>query len=170
MKQLLLGLAITSVSLGSPTPGLRHEPQARPTVQGTWRSDSNNYWTRTDGKRWVSLQIERDGNTTGFGIPEDQAPALGDTRASGPVHFTLARDAGTFVFDGEITSGRGSGRFQFTSDPAFVSGMAQLGYANLSDDDIWRFAVHDVSRAYVQGLQREGVRNVAAGDLVKMKI
>ena len=48
--------------------------------------------------------------------------------------------------------------------------MAQLGYRDLSDEDIWRFAVHDVSRAYVQALQREGVRDVAAGDLVKMKI
>ena len=125
-------------------------------MEGTWRSDTNNFWTRADGQRWISLQLERDGNQTGFGVPEEQAPALGDSRANGPVHFTLTRDAGTFQFDGEMSNGRGSGRFRFTPDQAYVSGMAQLGYRDLSDEDIWRFAVHDVSRAYVQALQREG--------------
>ena len=54
-----------------------------------------------------------------------------------------------------MTSGRGAGHFRFTPDELYVSGMAQLGYRGLSDEDVWRFAIHDVSRAYVQGLQRE---------------
>ena len=41
-------------------------------MEGTWRSDTNNFWTRADGQRWISLQLERDGDQTGFGVPEEQ--------------------------------------------------------------------------------------------------
>ena len=89
MKQLFLGLAFASITLTSPVGVPREQPRARATMEGTWRSDTNNFWTRADGQRWISLQLERDGNQTGFGVPEEQAPALGDGRANGPVHFTL---------------------------------------------------------------------------------
>src|SRR5206468_9488284 len=102
----------------------------------------------------------------GLSAPEADVPGLTDERGSGPVRFSIRRDAGTFQFEGQLSSGRGSGTFTFSADASYISGMAQLGY-RLSDDDVWRLAVHDVTRDYVQALQREGLRNTAVSDLVK---
>ena len=159
MKHLLLLIALGPLAVA----------QAPAAVQGRWTSDSHDYWTRNSTERWVSIQLERGDERSGLGVPERDVPALTDERGSGPVHFTVRRDAGTFQFDGQVSSGRGSGGFTFAPDAAYISGMAQLGY-RLGDDDLWRFAIHDITREYVQGLQREGVRNAAASDLVKMRI
>src|SRR5262245_5780593 len=101
MKLLLLVLSLftSAFSLQAPT-----------AVDGTWRSDSHNYWTRDSGERWVSLQLERRaGERTGLSVPAQDVPALVDERASGPVRFTIARDAGTFAFDGRMDGGHGTG-------------------------------------------------------------
>lgn len=113
---ICLGAVVTSGGL-----------QAKPTVEGTWRADSDNNWTRGNNERWISIQLQHGSSNNGIGIPERELPALADRRADGPIHFTLKRDAGLFDFTGRFTSGRGRGDFTFTPDAEFVSGMGRLG-------------------------------------------
>ena len=144
--------------------------QARPSiVEGTWRSDSDNYWTRSSSERWVNIQIQRDGSNSGIGVPERDVPALGDRRADGPIHFTLRRDAGAFDFTGRIAGGSGRGDFRFTPDTDFITGMGRLGYPRLTDEDVWRFAMHDVTRDYVTGFRNAGYQ-LDTSDLIKSRI
>lgn len=44
--------------------------QAKPTVEGTWRADYDNYWTRANNQRWISIQLQHDGSNNGIGIPD----------------------------------------------------------------------------------------------------
>jgi hypothetical protein len=131
------------------------QPTAGAAITGTWHSDPADYWTRNN-ERFVDLQLERGDSHTGFGVSERELPALSDRQADGPMHFTLHRDAGTFDFDGRIRNGHGSGDFRFVRSDDFVAGMSRLGYTPLSIDDIWRFAVHDVTREYVAGYRNAG--------------
>jgi hypothetical protein len=143
--------------------------QTRPTVEGTWRADYDNYWTRSNSERWISIQLQHDGGNSGIGVLERDVPALADRRADGPIHFTLRRDAGTFDFTGRLADGRGRGDFKFFPDADFVSGMGRLGYARLTDDDVWRFAMHDVTRQYVSDFKTAGYA-LDASDLIKTRI
>jgi hypothetical protein len=162
MKHLILAMSLGVAMAGD-------GQQARPTVQGTWRADYDNYWTRSSNERWISLQLQHDGSNNGLGIPERDVPALSDRRSDGPVHFTLRRDAGTFDFTGRLTDGRGRGDFTFTPDGDFVSGMGRLGYPGLSNDDVWRFAMHDVTRQYVTDFKSAGYAPDTS-DLIKTRI
>ena len=137
-------------SSGSRVPAATASRSARrqpATVEGTWRADSDNYWTR-DEQRALDL---------------DPAPArrrqqrLRDSRArrsrrwptaraDGPVHFTLRRDAGSFVFDGTLRERpRRAATSRSRPTPPTSAGMGAPGLPRLSDDDVWRFAMHDVT-------------------------
>jgi len=155
-------------ALQAPAPG-RQAADGRPTIQGTWRADYDNYWTRTNSERWISLQLEYGNNNTGFGVAERDVPALADRRTDGPIQFTLRRDAGRLDFTGQVTDGRGRGEFTFTPSADFTSGMQRLGYSGLSDQDVWRFAMHDVSREYVTDFRKAGYQ-LDASDLIKSRI
>ena len=85
------------------------------------------------------------------------------------MQFTLRRDAGRFDFTGRVEDGRGSGDFSFTPSADFVSAMGRLGYPQLSNDDVWRFAMHDVSRDYVTEFKNAGYQ-LDTSDLIKSRI
>ena len=169
MKHLLLALCLASPIADWDAEPAPQAADARPTVQGTWRTDYDSYWTRNNRERWVSIQLRYDGGNSGFGIPEGDAPALTDRRANGPVKFTLRRDAGRFDFTGQVEDGRGRGEFTFTPSGDFVAAMGRLGYPRLSDDEIWRFAMHDISRDYVTDYRNAGYQ-LATSDLITSRI
>jgi hypothetical protein len=46
----------------------------------------------------------------------------------GPVRFSLVREAGRIDLEGTFTNGKGSGTFNFTGNPSFVSAMKSRGF------------------------------------------
>jgi hypothetical protein len=171
MKHLLLALCLAApvADLDQARNAPARPSQDRVTVRGTWRADDDNYWTRTNTERWISLQLRYDAGNSGIGIPERDVPALTDRRADGPIHFTLQRDAGLFDFTGDVVSGHGRGDFTFAPSSDFKSGMQRLGYPAVSDEDVWRFAMHDITRTYVTDFKNAGYQ-LDTSDLIKSRI
>jgi hypothetical protein len=170
MKHLLLAMCLAAtLTEGDVVPAIAQNAAESVTVRGTWRADANNFWTRSDAERWISLQLRYDGDSSGVGIPEREVPALADRRADGPIQFAVRRDAGRFEFTGRISNGRGDGEFTFAPSADFVTAMGRLGYARLSDQDVWRFAVHDVTRDYVGDFKKAGY-TLDTADLIKSRI
>ncbi len=171
MKHLLLALCLAApvADLDQARNAPARPSQDRVTVRGTWRADDDSSWTRTNAERWISLQLRYDAGNSGIGIPERDVPALTDRRADGPIHFTLQRDAGLFDFTGDVVSGHGRGDFTFAPSSDFKSGMQRLGYPALSDEDVWRFAMHDITRTYVTDFKNAGYQ-LDTSDLIKSRI
>src|SRR5258706_416465 len=164
MKHLLFAMCLSAALAGA------GQPTARATVEGTWRADSDNYWTRSNSERWISLQLQHDGSNNGLGIPERDLPALADRRSDGPIHFTLRRDAGLFDFTGRIDAGRGRGDFTFTPDADFISGMGRLGYARLPIDKLVELRIHGVTPDFIRGMAALGFKDQTLSDLVTFRI
>jgi hypothetical protein len=145
---------------------------ATPAIQGTWRADAGNSWTRNNDERWISLELAYGDRRSGFGVPAREIPALADMAHEGQLHFTLTRDAGTFDFTGRTAFGYAGGDFNFVPNPDFAPGMAKLGVPGLTTDDVWRSAIHDVSRKFTQDVKQQtasgGSLNI--DELVQMKI
>jgi len=164
MKHLLFALCLAGA----------FQPSGSATIEGTWRADTDNYWTRNNNERWVSLQLSYDAHNTGIGVPERDVPALTDGRSEGPLHFKLQRDAGTIDFSGTASFGRASGDFRFFPNPEFAPGMATLGVRDLSHEDVWRSAIHDVSRRFTQDVKQQGAGTpegrLDIDDLVQLRI
>jgi hypothetical protein len=173
--KILAGMGVAALALaGHLGSGSTAAPRASgaqaSAVQGTWRADSANYWTRNNRERWIDIQLRREGGGTGgIGVPERDVPALADPGGDGPMRFTLRRDAGAFDFEGRASNGRARGEFRFTPDPSFISDMGRLGYAGLSSETVWKFAMHDVTRDFASGFRSAGFR-LDVDDLVKSRI
>jgi len=97
----------------------------------------------------------------------DAAAAQGtDSR----VRFELARDAGTAVFEGQFTAGKGSGAFRFTPNPEYLVGMSALGYSGLSTDKVFSLFGCDVTSTYVRELNDAGYSNLKLDQVIAMRI
>ena len=92
------------------------------------------------------------------------------TAKDAAVHFELRRDAGIISFDGRFHDGEGSGKFTFASSAEYIQGMKSLGYSNLSQEDLFSFTIHDVSRQFVKDMSDLGYRDLSTDDLVAFRI
>ena len=103
---------------------------AQTAVSGTWTASLNNEKT---GK--IQLNFERRtqrGSRSQMGQSYDFADLQGlssdQASGSGPVKFSLVREAGRIDCEGNFQNGKGSGTFTFTPSSTFVSAMKSRGF------------------------------------------
>jgi len=100
-------------------------------------AQSTNTWKASvekDGDK-INLNLERRterGGRNQMGHTYDFSELQGLTReqalSGGPVRFSLVREAGRIDCEGTFQDGKGSGTFQFTPNPSFVSAMKSRGF------------------------------------------
>jgi hypothetical protein len=86
-----------------------------------------------------------------------------------PARFELVRDAGNVVFEGQLDSSGGAGRFSFAPNGEFQREMGRMGYS-LTEENLYTAAMHDISRAFLRGLEEVGYSRIPFDDLVSMRI
>ena len=148
--------------------------QAASGIEGTWTSDARSDWSdRAGERRWqVNLRSESGDDHWGFGIDPAELqgmPAAAVDGTASDVRFSWTREAGTFRFTGSFDRGRGSGRYVFVPDAAYQAAMQRLGYA-IAGSDALRFAVLDLTTAYVRELADAGYPRLPIDELARMRI
>lgn len=148
---------------------------ASPVQTGTWTARLEDTWTRNNGERWVSFQLQEDTDRRfGMSVPLSDLNGLGAPgerwTSPGVIRFTMTRDAGDVSFEGTFSNGRGWGTYRFAAHPDYVAAMGRAGYRDLDTDMLFRLTLHDVSRAFVASIQAEGYRSASLEDLLRMRI
>jgi uncharacterized protein (UPF0335 family) len=72
------------------------------------------------------------------------------------VSFRLVREAGTFICEGYFNAGKGAGFWTFQSNQSFVSAMRSRGYENLTDEDLLKAAMHNLTTKFIEDLKSVG--------------
>ena len=105
----------------------------------------------------VSLQTSR--SRHGRTMSVAQVEALTGMRipaASGPVHFPIRREAGTFTVDGVCRSGICGGTYAFAPNPAFPAELAKRGIGAPTAQEQFELAIMDVGVAWLDELSKDG--------------
>lgn len=87
---------------------------------------------------------------------------------TGPVHFSLVREAGTFSFVGTVRDGSVDGTYAFTGDPRFSAALERAGFARPTEAQRFRLALTGVSMALVNEIETLGYIRPTTADLVLM--
>jgi hypothetical protein len=125
---------------------------------GTWAIES---WTKQadSTEYWLSLRWSRNSDHWGsHSLSLDRVPGLTAAQITGSpasVHFEIKRDAGTFVCDGRVGSKEGAGLYDLQLDPKFADALSKRGIGRPSREQQIRFAISDVSFAFLDELSPE---------------
>lgn len=85
------------------------------------------------------------------GFPSD---ANSSTRTN--VNFRIVREAGTFNCEGYFGAGKGAGFWTFVPSTGFVSAMRNRGYNNLTEEDLLKAALHNLTTKFIEDLKSVG--------------
>ena len=134
-------------------------------LDGNWRARLQDNWTRKDGQQWVSLQLEQDDDRSfGISIPMAELEGLGIRgdrldRAATCASTSGAMPATSSSKDGSRWPGRR--HVAFRAKCGVRGGDAQRIRIDLSTEQVFKLAIHDVSRSFIASMRQEGYSGLA---------
>jgi hypothetical protein len=143
---------------------------ANAAVEGRWIAEFDN--DDHDRVQLTTKRSQRNGhssNSCSYPLSAFRGLSRPPSSANVPARFELVRDAGNVVFEGQLDSSGGAGRFSFAANPEFQRDMGRLGYS-LDEEKLYTATMHDISRAFLRGLEEVGYSKVTFDDLVSMRI
>jgi hypothetical protein len=161
-----LGIAVAILAAAS-TLALSRPAQAA--IEGRWIAEFDEDRDRVQLTTKRGSARHRSTNSSSYPVSAFRGLARPASATPAPARFELARDAGSVVFEGQLDSSGGSGRFSFVPNPEFLREMGRMGYS-LSEEEQFTSAMHDIGRGFIRGLEEAGYTRVPFDDLVSMRI
>lgn len=182
MMRGLLGFVVAMGFVGAfwvITPNMPHV-LAQSTTTGEWKASIN----KDNSKINLSLERRSDrGGHSQMGQTYEFSDFQGLQRETavngGPVKFSLVREAGRIDFEGNFENGKGSGTFNFTGNPSFVSAMKSRGFdfeersngrRDNDEDRLFAATTLNVTTALADDLNSLGFGKLNVDDLFKAAI
>jgi beta-lactamase regulating signal transducer with metallopeptidase domain len=119
---------------------------------GTWQIRRS-----TDGKTANLIVSASEHSSHSLTVPLDRVDGLAAILAGpgGPARYRLARDAGTFEFEGMVRAGVGGGTFTFVPSPTFPVELAKRGFAKPTLVEQQVLAGADIGFAFIDELEAQ---------------
>ena len=168
----LLAFSVTAAALLG-TSFVTPRAAAQEKLTGEWIADFSR--KNPDEVQFTTIHRTARGgmNNSGDGILLSQLQGLTREQAFGAktdVTFRIVREAGTFDCEGFFKQGKGAGFWSLTPNPAFIAGMRERGYANLSTEDLYHSARFDITLKSVDDIKAAGFDKLAFKDLFEASI
>ena len=134
------------------------------TFRGTWEI------RQSPKTGTVHLRLTEGDWNSGFSIPIDRLEGISSTQlagASGPVKFSLRRDAGTFAFEGTARDGVAGGVFYFNPNTGYGPELEKRGYGRPTDAEQYSLARGDIGFAFLDELTKQTYSRPSISQLVR---
>ena len=134
------------------------------TFRGTWEI------RQSPKTGTVHLRMTEGDWSSGFSIPVDRLEGISSAQlasASGPVKFSIRRDAGTFAFEGTARDGVAGGVFYFSPNTGFGPELEKRGYGRPTDAEQYSLARGDIGFAFLDELTKQGYSRPSISQLVR---
>jgi beta-lactamase regulating signal transducer with metallopeptidase domain len=134
------------------------------TFRGTWEI------RQSPKTGTVHLRLTEGDWSSGFSIPVDRLEGISSAQlagASGPVKFSMRRDAGTFAFEGTARDGVAGGVFYFSPNTGFGPELEKRGYGRPTDAEQYSLARGDIGFAFLDELTKQGYSRPSISQLVR---
>jgi beta-lactamase regulating signal transducer with metallopeptidase domain len=136
----------------------------QPNMGGTWEI------RQSPIKEMIYLRLTEGRWDSSFSIPLDRLEGLSLSQlsgASGPVRFSIRRDAGTFSFEGTARNGVAGGTYTFTPSPTYGAELAKRGFERPTDAEQYSLARGDISFAFLDELTKQSYPRPTTPQLVR---
>ncbi len=172
MPRVIAVLATTMMSLQAwSSATLLQAQSSTSTLEGEWTARYAGRRGQAPDTSRIHLQFSYDRSNMGQTWPASALPGLDLDREAENITIQLRREAGTIVLTGDVRRRRAFGIFDFTANTDYARQIgAAAGRKALTPERLFAFAVHDVSRAFIQQLEALGYKNLDLDDLLAMRI
>ncbi|MCA1850475.1 MAG: hypothetical protein LC672_05375, partial [Acidobacteria bacterium] len=171
---LLIGvLALSTIMAAVPYSGGETALAPQESITGEWTAEFQKEKADHIQLTLIRRSAKGHNSTNGFGIPLSELQGLTREQAFGAgtgVRFRLAREAGTFEFEGTFREGKGAGSWTLTPSQSFISAMQARGIDNLTEEQRVASAMLDVRTKTVDDLKSAGFTNLSIDDVFKATI
>jgi beta-lactamase regulating signal transducer with metallopeptidase domain len=171
----LVGLATLVVDCHKPTnaTSARIISNAQePTRHDTASAEFEGRWELTGREDRLRLQMKR-GSRSHLSFKLRPEELQGFSEGSSKT-FCLVRDAGTFAFEGNISSTgdrlEGSGQWAFEVNDSYNQELQRLSFDTPSKRKSLELTIHNVTLDFVRGLDEAGYRGFSLSKLVELRI
>jgi uncharacterized protein (UPF0335 family) len=158
----LLALSTLILSAGSASRANNQPPselQAQTALSGQWIAEID-----ASKPNAIKLMFTRQSDKGGSYMASDYIsrdelqgfPSGAASSAKVNVNFRIVREAGTFDCEGYFNAGKGAGLWKLTPSQSFISAMRGRGYDNLTDEDLLRAALHNLTTKLIEDLKTVG--------------
>ena len=132
---------------------------------------SHGTWFATIKNDKIQIEFKADDNDENHSWSSSSTFSLSDFPSlprGAKADFTLTREAGTVVFNGNFDGDQGIGHYKFTPNKDYVAYMAKQNLSNDENDTYFSFFISNVKREYVEFLKKNGFDDITRGQVLAM--
>lgn len=165
---LMVGLALAQTGSNATPPSFEQKQWNKPTftaadsMKGIWVAEMEN------GK--LCLTLTQKSNRNFWNNSDCYELSAFSPLPNGKGSFSMTREAGTIVFDGEFDGKEGYGKFTFNVNPQFKKTLDTKKIGGVDDNFYIHFCLHNITGEYIDFVRSKGFNNVNGDDLVGLAV
>ncbi len=165
---LMVGLALAQTGTDATPPSFAPKQMTKP--QFTAADSTKGIWVAEMENGKLCLTLTQKGNHHFWNNSDCYELSAFSALPNGKGSFSMTREAGTIVFDGEFDGKEGYGKFTFNVNPQFKKTLAAKKIEGVDDNFYIHFCLHNITGEYIDFVRSKGFNDLQGDDLVGLAV